>query len=278
MKKILLQFAALFVLIGALLLIGGRTEGWIEPPEEEASSDIILAGQKWGGKVVVNVTLHPDGTGEHEGNGEKTPCEWEAGTGDVAMVVHLHVKGNDYDMNVIDTGAGYVADYPLVGDFQLTGSKSGSMAAAETAEEAPAEETASAAEADSQPAAESAEQAETKSTEAVNEEPSYPANTFVLPFTADISEQLQTTFFSDSSVWGTALGASGSYTPSDSKDILFSWSNNGKSNELDFLADGTYEYRFTKMSITEHGTWAFDDWHLTLTTEAGREMPAELVK
>ena len=39
------------------MLIGGRTEGWIEPPEEEASSDIILAGQKWGGKVVVNVTL-----------------------------------------------------------------------------------------------------------------------------------------------------------------------------------------------------------------------------
>ena len=110
------------------------------------------------------------------------------------------------------------------------------------------------------------------------EEPGYAPNTFVLPFTADINEKLSTTFFVESSVWGPALGASGSYEAKESEDLLFSWSSAGASNKLDFFANGTYEYRFEKMSITEHGTWSFSDWKLALTSEAGREMPAELIK
>ena len=100
----------------------------------------------------------------------------------------------------------------------------------------------------------------------------------MLNYVADINEQLTGTFSSLSSVWGSALGASGSYAPTESKDLLFSWDSTGKSKELDFYANGTYEFRFTKMSITERGTWSFEGWKLKLTTEAGREIAAELTK
>ena len=349
MKKILLQFAALLLVICGIFLLAGRSDGWVEPVEEinndiilsgtkysgkvvikitlhpdgtgehegngdvvpatweqnsdgtmtahfnvkgtdydmiirddgaqyvadyplvadmqltggKPARDIMLSGTKYNGKVVVNITLHPDGTGEHEGNGDKTPATWEAGTGDVAMVVHFDVKGTDYDMNVMDNGTQYVADYPLVADMQLTGAKNGAAAApAEPAAEAEKQETV---------------EAEAPAEEAKAEEaPSYPANAFVLPFTADINEQLKTTFYVEFDVWSKALGTSGSYTPSESKDLLFAWTGSGKSNELDFFADGTYEFRFTKMSITEHGTWRFENGQLALTSEAGKEQPAEL--
>ena len=362
MKKILLQFAALLLVICGIFLISGRTDGWIEPPEEEATGDIILSGTKYNGKVVVNITLHPDGTlehegngtvtegtweygegdvaivahypvkdsdydiniydtgsgyraeyplvadmeltgnkpvksivlsgtkyngkviinitlnpdgtGEHEGNGEKSPATWEKGEGDAAMVVHFSVKGTDYDMDVTDKGASYSAMYPLVADLELTGAKAGAAAAPAEAKEESAEQTAEpAAETEKQAAAETAAPAaEVKAEEA----PAYPANAFVLPFTADINEQLKTTFYVEFDVWSKALGTGGSYTPTESKDVLFSWSGSGKSNELDFLADGTYEYRFTKMGITEHGTWSFDSGKLALISEAGKEQPAEL--
>ena len=357
MKKILLQFAALLLVICGIFLLAGRSDGWVEPVEE-INNDIILSGTKYSGKVVIKITLHPDGTGEHEGNGDvspatweqnsdgtmtahfnvkgtdydmiirddgaqyvadyplvadmqltggkpacdimlsgtkyngkvvvnitlhadetgehegngdKTPATWETGSGDVAMVVHFNVKGTDYDMNVMDNGAQYVADYPLVADMQLTGAKNGAAAApTETTEEAPAEP---AAEAEKQEAAEAAAPAEEAKAE---EAPSYPANAFVLPFTADINEQLKTTFYVEFDVWSKALGTSGSYAPAESKDLLFAWTGSGKSNELDFFADGTYEFRFTKMSVTEHGTWRFENGQLALTSEAGKEQPAEL--
>ena len=359
MKKILIQFAAFFLVIACIFVaFTGRSGGWIEPPEEEATGDIILsgtkysgkvvikvtlkpdgtgehegngdvvpaaweenddgtmtvhfnvkgtdydmtvrddgtqyvadypivadmqltgskpvksvmlAGTKYNGKVVVNITLNPDGTGEHEGNGDKTPATWEKGEGDVAMVVHFQVKGTDYDMDVIDKGSSYSAMYPLVADMELTGAKSGAVAvSAETAEEAPAEP---ATEAESQETTEAAASVEAAKPE---EAPSYPANAFVLPFTADINEQLKTTFYAEFDVWSKALGTTGSYTPAESKDLLFSWSGSGKSNELDFFADGTYEFRFTKMNITEHGTWSFENGKLALMSEAGKEQPAEL--
>ena len=267
MKKILLQFAALLLVICGIFLLAGRSDGWVEPVEE-INNDIILSGTKYSGKVVVKITLHPDGTGEHEGNGDESPATWEAGSGDVAMVVHFNVKGTDYDMNVMDNGAQYVADYPLVADMQLTGAKNGAAAApTETTEEVPATE------AEKQETAEAAAPAEEPKAE---EAPCYPANAFVLPFTADINEQLKTTFYVEFDVWSKALGTSGSYAPAESKDLLFAWTGSGKSNELDFFADGTYEFRFTKMSITEHGTWRFENGKLALTSEAGKEQPAEL--
>ena len=364
MKKILIQFAAFALVIACIFLITGKTDGWVQPPEEEATGDIILsgtkysgkvvikvtlrpdgtgehegngdvvpatweqnddgtmtvhfnvkgtdydmtvrddgaqyvadypivadmqltggkpvksimlAGTKYNGKVVVNITLNPDGTGEHEGNGDKTPATWEKGEGDVAMVVHFNVKDTDYDMDVIDKGTSYSAMYPLVADMELTGAKSGGTAAAETPEEAPAETAAEAEEQKAEDAAAPAEEAEAPAEEAKSEEaPSFPVNAFVLPFTADINEQLKTTFFVEFDTWSKALGTSGSYAPGESKEILFSWSGVGKSNELDFFADGTYEYRFTKMNITEHGTWSFDGGKLVLKSESGKEQGAEL--
>ena len=110
------------------------------------------------------------------------------------------------------------------------------------------------------------------------EEPgeTYPANTMLLNFTPDTSDQLNTTFSCESSVWGPALGASGSYTPTGSTDVLFSWSNPAESFQLDFHADGTYEYRFTTMNITENGTWTFESWKLTTTTAKGLTATAEI--
>ena len=58
MKKILIQFAAFFLVIACIFILAGKTDGWIEPPEEEATGDIILSGTKYNGKVVVNITLH----------------------------------------------------------------------------------------------------------------------------------------------------------------------------------------------------------------------------
>lgn len=266
MKKIMIQFAALILVICGIFLFAGHTEGWTEPPEDTSTGDIILSGQKYSGKVVVKITLHSDGTLEHEGNGTITEGTWEAGTGDVAMVAHFPVKGTDYDMEVRDDGAQYVANYPLVADMQLVGSKSGAS------EEPAATETSATAEAPATTEAPAATEA------SASEGSSYPANTFVVKYVADINEQLTGTFSSPSSVWGAALGESGSYTPTESEDLLFSWDSTGKSKELDFYANGTYEFRFTKMNITEHGTWRFEDWNLKLTTEAGREITAELTQ
>lgn len=108
-------------------------------------------------------------------------------------------------------------------------------------------------------------------------ETSYPANTMVLEFTPDTSEQLKTTFFCESGVWGTAMGATGSYEPTDSADELFAWSNDG-SYVLSFKADGTFEYQFEKVGIVENGTWSFQGWTLTATTANGNTYTAEITK
>lgn len=113
--------------------------------------------------------------------------------------------------------------------------------------------------------------------EETGEGTSYPANTMVLEFTPDTSEQLKTTFFCESGVWGTAMGASGSYEPTDSTDELFAWSNEG-SYILSFKADGTFEYQFEKVGIVENGTWSFQGWTLTATTANGNTYTAEITK
>ena len=46
----------------------------------------------------------------------------------------------------------------------------------------------------------------------------------------------------------------------------------------DFFANGTYEFQFTTMSISEKGTWIYADGKLSVTTAAGKEYVAELTK
>ena len=353
MKKIAMQFAAYFLVVACLFLLAGRSDGWIEPPEEGPSSDIVLAGTKFNGKVVVNITIHPDGTlehegngtvtegtwepgtgdvamiahfpvkdanydmdiydmgssysakyplvdleltgrkpvkpiilsgekysgkvvvkvtlnpdgtGEHEGNGDVVPATWEKGDGDVAMVVHFNVKGTDYEMNVLDDGNIYTADYPIVAEMKLTGSKGETSDPAETeaSTEVPTE---AATEAPTETAAQTAPAAE--------EAPVLPDNTFILDYVADINEQLTGHFTCEPSVWEAALGTSGSYVPTDSEDILFSWTKSGKSKEMDFFANGTYEFRYTSMGVAEQGTWTYENGELTITSAAGKEYAAE---
>ena len=111
-----------------------------------------------------------------------------------------------------------------------------------------------------------------------NDGESYPANTMVLNFIPDTSAQLDTTFTCSSDIWGAALGSSGSYEPTDSTDVLFSWSNSTASYILDFYADGTYQYQFTSMSVIEAGTWNFENWTMTTTTANGNSFTAEIAK
>ena len=95
---------------------------------------------------------------------------------------------------------------------------------------------------------------------------------------ADINEQLTGSFSCPAERWKPALGDSGSYTPADSEKLLFSWDASGKSKKMDFFANGTYEFQFTTMSISERGKWTYEDGKLSVTTGAGKEYAAELTK
>lgn len=107
-------------------------------------------------------------------------------------------------------------------------------------------------------------------TQTGGEEKSYPAHTLVLPFTPDTSEQLKTEFYCDAGTWGVAFAGAGTYEATDSDELLFSFVSDGSENyHLDFKANGTYEYSFTTVGLTESGTWVWADWALTVTTAGG---------
>lgn len=107
-------------------------------------------------------------------------------------------------------------------------------------------------------------------TQTGGEEKNYPAHALVLPFTPDSSEQLKTEFYCDASVWGAAFAGAGTYEATDSDELLFSFVSDGSENyHLDFKANGTYEYSFTTVGLTETGTWTWTDWALTVTTAGG---------
>ncbi|MBQ4427254.1 MAG: hypothetical protein II881_05830 [Oscillospiraceae bacterium] len=247
-RKAIAIIMALILCVGALCACG---EGWVEPVEED-TGDIILSGSKWNGKVAITITLHPDGTLTSDANGTVTEGTWEKGTGDVAIVFHAYVKENLLDFEVYDDGNQYTCVYHPVPDFSITGAKPGAEAASETPSEAPAEAPAE------QPAAPAEEV-----------KPAPKTGDLVLEFTADINSQLATTFWITPETVSESLEG---YTPEDSEDVLFSWLNAGNKNFMDFYKNGTYEYRFTMMEITERGTWKYEGGVITITTESGREM------
>lgn len=124
-KKMLSMTLLLALTLG---LLSGCAEGWTEPAEE-STGEITLSGSMYSGKAVVTVVLHPDGTADCDANGDKTEGTWEAGSGDVAMLVHLTVKGENIDMDVMDAGDSYSAEFPMVPGMILTGAKTGAPAA-----------------------------------------------------------------------------------------------------------------------------------------------------
>ncbi len=259
---------ALLMSVICMMTFAGCTEGWTEPVETEADGETpitTLTGQKWGGKVTANIALYPDGSVEVESNGEEVEGTWEAGTGDVAMIVRFVIKDIDIEMEVIDEGDKYTAMYPVVADFQLIGYKNGQEP--ETTEGDAADD-----------ASTESESEEKASETSESEEPSYVSGTLILHFVADINEQLQGTFSAEPDVWEEALGTTGSYEATDSEDVLIAWTGSGSSKEMDFFADGTYEFRYPKMELSERGTWSYKDDVLTVVSEAGREMVVEKVE
>jgi hypothetical protein len=57
------------------------------------------------------------------------------------------------------------------------------------------------------------------------------------------------------------------------ENILFSWTSAGDGAcTLDFNKDGTYKFVYTTMSMTETGTWKWDNWAMTLTQSNENEI------
>lgn len=108
-------YSAEFPMVPGMILTGAK--GSAAP----AAKDITLSGSMYNGKAVVTVVLHPDGTVDCDANGDKTEGTWENGTGDVAMVAHLTVKGETVDMDITKADGGYSAEFPMVPGMILTG-------------------------------------------------------------------------------------------------------------------------------------------------------------
>lgn len=59
--------------------------------------------------------------------------------------------------------------------------------------------------------------------------------------------------------------------PADTANtLLFGFTADVDSFKLDLFSDGTYEFCFTSMNLSETGTWEWKDWELTLTTPNGQ--------
>lgn len=68
---------------------------------------------------------------------------------------------------------------------------------------------------------------------------------------------------------------------STSAPLLFSWEPNNEGDSkgsctMDFYADGTYEFQFPSYSISEEGTWKWENWSMTLTKPDGAEVAVEM--
>lgn len=99
------------------------------------------------------------------------------------------------------------------------------------------------------------------------EEGAIPENALNFVYVADSSDQLQDTMICESTVWGAALGTTGNYTPTDSKDLLLTF--NGGFTTIECYADGTYQFTYDSVGLVETGTWTWSNWAFTLTTAGG---------
>jgi len=83
-----------------------------------------------------------------------------------------------------------------------------------------------------------------------------------------------------SSVWGAAIGQTGTYEIPEDDPNLFSWESAGDGKcTLDFLKDGSYEFQYTDYGLSEKGTWTWSGFKMTVATPKGQvfnpEMDAE---
>lgn len=114
------------------------------------------------------------------------------------------------------------------------------------------------------------------------EEGTIPERAFAFEYISDSSDQLKDTMVCEVSEWGAKLGGSGSYTATDSADLLITFT--GGFTKLECYADGTYtfiyefEYNGEPTKVEESGTWTFSGWVMTFTTAGGQTFtcsPAE---
>ena len=117
-KRIIASILFIVLCVG---LLAGCKEGWTKPEEPESGGDITLSGEMYSGKVVVSVVLHPDGTAECDANGKKSEGTWEKGTGDIAMVAHVDVKGEPVELQITEEDGVYSAPFDMVPGLTLTG-------------------------------------------------------------------------------------------------------------------------------------------------------------
>lgn len=99
------------------------------------------------------------------------------------------------------------------------------------------------------------------------EDGTIPEYALYFVYVADASDQLQDTMICQSAVWGAALGITGSYTPTDSDELLFTF--DGGFTTIECYADGTYKFTYASVDLVETGTWTWSNWAFTLTTSGG---------
>lgn len=100
-------------------------------------------------------------------------------------------------------------------------------------------------------------------------------------FVAVVDDRVNRDFSAEAEVWGAAFNGEGNYTPTaapaaEAPAVLFPFVADAESFQLDLLSDGTYEFRFTTMNVSETGTWTWENWTLTLTTPQGRTAVAAI--
>lgn len=108
------------------------------------------------------------------------------------------------------------------------------------------------------------------------EEGAVPSQAFSFVYTADSSDMLKDTMICEVSEWGAKLGGSGSYTATDSHELLITFT--GSFTKIECYADGTYSFIYENAGLTETGTWTFSGWVMTFTTAGGQSFtcsPAE---
>ena len=97
---------------------------------------------------------------------------------------------------------------------------------------------------------------------------------FTLEYVSGISDRVKRTFTCESSIWGKALGSSGTYKIPTK--LLFSWTSDSENYLLDFYNDNTYIFQFKTASLKEEGTWSFVNWKMKIINSKNQEIEATL--
>lgn len=107
-----------------------------------------------------------------------------------------------------------------------------------------------------------------------------PENALVVDnWAADLNARITASFYAESSAWGTAFAGAGTYEPTDSEEVLFVMNTvAGEPYTLTFYANGTYQFDYPNMGASEKGTFTWEGWTLTVTTDGGQVFAGRINK